>query len=72
MCFTETTSYGANFRDVHSYKNNWKPFHKFTSHNLFICYQTSKISFVEEFPIISPTEILPVLFRAVDTHALII
>ena len=72
MCFTETTSYGANFKDIQSYKNNWKPFHKFTSDNLVICYQTCKISFVEEFPIILPTEILPALFRAVDTEALII
>ena len=72
MCFTETTSYGANFRDIQSYRNKQKPFHKFTSDNLVICCQTCKISFVEEFPIISPTEILPVLFRAVDTQALII
>ena len=48
MCFTETASYGANFKDIQSYKNNWKPFHKFTSHNHVICYQTCKISFVEE------------------------
>ena len=72
MCFTETASYGANFKDIQSYKNNWKPFHKFTSHNHVICYQTCKISFVEEFPITLPTEILPALFRAVDTHVLII
>lgn len=68
MRFTETTRNEANFRDIQSYKNNWKLFHKFTSHNLVICYQTCKISIVEEFPIISPAKILPVSFRAEDRH----
>ena len=70
MCFTETSSNGTNFRDIYSFENNCESFHKFTSHGLSICYQTSKISFAEDFPIISPIEILPVLFRAGDTHIL--
>lgn len=52
MCFTETASNGAKFGDTNSYENNYKSFHKFTGHGLAI-YQTSKISSVEKFPIIS-------------------
>ena len=47
MCFTETTSHGTNFRDIDSYEINGKSFHKFTGHDFVICYQTSKIPFVE-------------------------
>ena len=30
MCFTETTENGANFKDIDSYENNWKSFHKWS------------------------------------------
>ena len=63
--------YRNNFRDTNCYENKWKSFHKLTSHGLVVCYQTCKISFVEEFPVKSPIEIQPVLFRAGDTHILI-
>ena len=68
MCCTETTSNKINFRDRDSYESNWISFRKFTVHGLPIKYQTAKISFVEEFPIISLIKTLPVLFRADDTH----
>ena len=70
MCFIETTSNGANCRDIDSCENKWKSFHKITCHGLTICYQNSKNFSVEELPIVSPTEILSVLFRAADTHSL--
>ena len=70
MCLTEAASNEANFIDTDRYESNYKPFHKFTGHGLTI-YQTSKIFSVEEFSIISSNEILPVLFRAGDTHILI-
>ena len=44
-------------------KNIWKSFHKFTCHLNFY-YGTSKISFVEEFSIISPIEILSVFIKS--------
>ena len=41
MCFTATTSNEENFRDIDSYENNLKSFHKFTGHGYqSICYQT--------------------------------
>ena len=63
MGFTETTSNGIDFRDIGSYENNWKSFYRFADHSAAICYQTSSIS---------PIDILPVLFRAVDTYMLIV
>ena len=53
-------------------ENNWKSVQKFTSHSFVIFYQTSKISFVEEFLILSPIGIPPVLFSAGDTHISIV
>ena len=72
VCFTERISNGISFWDIDSYENNWKSFHKFAGHGPAIYYQSSKISFAKEFPMISPIEIVPVLIRAVDTHMLIV
>ena len=68
MCFTETTRNWVNFRYNGSYENSWKSFHRLTGHVFGICFKASKIFFVEKLPIISPVEILPVLFIADDTH----
>ena len=70
MYFTERTSNWVFFRSNDSYGNNGKLFHKYTGHGLVICYETAKIFFVEEFPIISLIETLRVLFRTGDTRML--
>ena len=72
MCFTETNNNGTNFRDIDNYGNNWKSVHRFFGHGLSICYQTAKISVVEEFHIMSPIEMLPVLFKSGNIHVLIV
>ena len=53
-------------------ENNWKSVQKFTSYSFVIFYQTSKISFVEEFLILSPIEIPPVLFSAGDKISIVL
>ena len=46
MCFTETTKNGANFRDIGSYENNWKSFHKFFGHVLVIIFRKIQLTVI--------------------------
>ena len=46
MCFTETTENGANFKEIDSYENNWKSFHKFFGHGLAIIFRKIQLTVI--------------------------
>ena len=63
MCFTETNVGGSNFNRIKAYLPEWDDIHEPAGHGLAICYNTTKVTLLKQYPYFGVLEILPVLLQ---------
>ena len=63
LCFTETNIAGGKYDRIKSYLPEWDDIHKPEGHGLAICYNTTKVRVLKQFPYVGVLEILPVLLQ---------
>ena len=72
VCFTETHVNGEPLNHIKKYEEEWNDIHKRTNHGLAVCYDTSKVTIIQEFQTTNTLEILPVLIEVENECILLV
>ena len=71
FCFTETYI-NRPCISIEDHQAGWASIHRHTKHGLAICYDTTKVEIVQEFPPIDVLQLFPVVVKVENEHILLI
>ena len=73
FCFTETHVNNSDpDNNIEQYQQGWTGIHKATDHGLAICYDSSKVSIIQQYETSTTLQLLPVLMNIQAEHVLVV